>query len=763
MGNPASQPARPAGPAADTQPGLNGQNAPSGKLPGRVTWVWRVGLADRHARLLQAALLLLPWMAAIGPAFAAEVHVAPHGSDTHTGTAARPFASLERARDAIRQARQSTPRQAMTIWLHGGHYPRQRSFELAAEDSGTPSAPLIIAARPGERPVLSGMASVPKAAFAPVTDPDVLGRIIDPAARQGLLQADLRAAGITDFGAIGRRGFRIPGHHAAPAPVHLHHGGERQPLARWPNRDEGFPALLSRFHQPRLGVVARNRIIDPGPVLDDGPGFWSRGGTFGVAFDRLAHWSRAEEIWLDGVFGASWEWSYNRVAALDPAQRRITLATGEVNGIRADWSGDFFFAENLLEEIDRPGEWFIDRQRGLLYLLPPASWNEANQRTELSMLAQPMIRLRNASHVVLRGLVMEGGRDAALAVEGGQGVRLERSEVRNFSTGGVRMAGLRHGVTGSRLRDIGGAAVSLTCGNTETLERGDCFAEDNHIHDWGWYHKVYAGAVTAFGVGQRILHNHIHNGPHGAVFIFGNDHLLEGNRIHHVVETFIDMGAVYANTGARPLQRGHVVRRNHFHDIGQVFTAQAAVYLDNMSRGWLVEENLFERIGGGGRAPVPGSHAVKLNAASHILVRHNLFLDSTLPISLGSHAARVFLPRFRPIWEQDIPPERLANLPHLQRYPELARFWSEDHGRPVDVRFERNVIWNHTVPLRPSVAGRADQQVVEATLDQIGTLQRSGNWIAEAPSAAAPTEIELRRRIPDFPAFDRRHFGPRAR
>jgi hypothetical protein len=724
----------------------------------------RAKVEDRVvARLAKVALLALPLVLFAGLSRAVEVHVAPHGSDTDPGTAERPFASLERARDAIREARRRSPGQAMTIWLHGGHHPRQRSLELDAADSGTQEAPLVIAARPGERPVLSGMVPIAKSAFQPVTETEVLDRIIEPAARQRLVEVDLRASGIAEFGVLGRRGFRIPGNLSSPAPVHLFHGGDRQPLARWPNPDEGFPALLSRFHQGRRGTVARSRILDPGPVLDDGPAFWSRGGTIGVAFDRLAHWTRAEEIWLDGVFGASWEWSYNRVASLDPAQRQITLATGEVNGIRAEWSGDFFFAENLLEEIDRPGEWFIDRARGRLYLLPPASWGEADRRVELSMLAQPMIRLRNASHVVLRGLVLEGGRNVALMVEGGEGVRFEHGEVRNFSLGGVRMAGLRHGVARSRLRDLGGAAVSLTCGNTATLDRGDCFVEDSHIHDWGWYQKVYAGAVTAFGVGQRILHTHIHNGPHGAIFIFGNDHLVEGNRIHHVVETFIDMGAIYANTGAQPLHRGHVVRRNHFHDIGQVFTGQAAVYLDNMSRGWLVEENLFERIGQPAPLLLPGSYAVKLNAASHVLVRHNLFVDCLLAFSLGSHAAHTFLPRLRAGWERDVPAQRLATLPHVHRYPELARFWSEDHSQPQEVRFEGNAVWNPSIRRRASVPGRADQQVVEATLDQIGSLHRSGNWIIEESGGTPPTEAALRRRIPAFPVIDPSWFGPRRR
>jgi len=100
--------------------------------------------------------------------------------------------------------------------------------------------------------------------------------------------------------------------------------------------------------------------------------FLDRGGTFSYSFDRPDLWTQATDIWLDGVFTWSWEWSYNKVASINTVTKHITLRYGEVSGIDDQYSGNFFFAQNLLEEIDVPGEYFLDRATGVLYLLPPA-------------------------------------------------------------------------------------------------------------------------------------------------------------------------------------------------------------------------------------------------------------------------------------------------------------------------------------------------------------------------------------------------------
>ena len=65
--------------------------------------------------------------------------VATDGSDESPGTEAKPFKSLERARDAIRALKKSggLPEGGVTVWIRGGTYPLTASFELTQEDSGT--------------------------------------------------------------------------------------------------------------------------------------------------------------------------------------------------------------------------------------------------------------------------------------------------------------------------------------------------------------------------------------------------------------------------------------------------------------------------------------------------------------------------------------------------------------------------------------------------------------------------------------------------
>src|SRR5207249_755907 len=65
--------------------------------------------------------------------YGAEIAVSPTGSDTAPGTLAKPFATFERARDAVRQiiAAGSPPR-GVVVWIRGGIYERSATLELGA-------------------------------------------------------------------------------------------------------------------------------------------------------------------------------------------------------------------------------------------------------------------------------------------------------------------------------------------------------------------------------------------------------------------------------------------------------------------------------------------------------------------------------------------------------------------------------------------------------------------------------------------------------
>lgn len=726
----------------------------------------------KHALPVLMATCLLGYGAAAERSTGAEsiaFHVAIDGDDFHSGSVDAPFASLERARDAARDIvrRQALPSGGVRVVIHGGVHSRKGTFELSRDDSGTPDSPIVYAAARGEIPIISGMVALQPGWFEPVSDQAILDRVIEPTARERLLQCDLRAHGFTEFGELSRRGHDVtrPEITKTPPPE-LYLDGRRMVRARWPNPDDHFPQFLRGVQQSRHGVVGRAGIVDPGPTAEDAD-FLARGGVIRFACDRPKWWDLADDIWLSGVFSWSWQWSYNRVASIDLPSQTITLRYGERSGITDRYSHDYFFAENLLEEIDQPGEYFLDRATGRLFLLPPEGFGEGGADICLSMMATPLIRLTNASDICFEGLTLDGGRSSGIICRGGERVLVDRCEVRNVSTTGIDLQGRNHGVRRCHVHHVGGIGVALSGGDTAALAPGGLFVEDSDIHHFAWLNQVYAPAVLIGyrSVGSRVSHNRIRHGPHVAVTVYGNDHLIEYNDVGHVVEEFTDMGAIYANLGSRPLERGTVIRRNYIHDIGQHHHLQNGVYPDNGTMGWLIEENVFHRIGGRGVAA--NCRAVNNNTGAHIITRHNVFIDCTIPYLMGTFCAQ-FHDANVARWEDYFRSHDLSQLPHAGKYPELLRFWQEPRQYPDTNRFEGNVICNLTVPLLQSYGKIAMRDA--AIVENGGILKTSDNWItvqdpgftdAAVGDFTLPADAEAVRHIPGFPGIEFNTIGPR--
>src|SRR4051812_27902796 len=103
--------------------------APRRMLVRMTASLWQVG-----GRLAWGVLWGAAWVAC-GGARAATVHVAPGGNDANDGSAGRPVATLERARDAVRAAA-ADDGQPRRVALHGGTYVLARTLELGPADSG---------------------------------------------------------------------------------------------------------------------------------------------------------------------------------------------------------------------------------------------------------------------------------------------------------------------------------------------------------------------------------------------------------------------------------------------------------------------------------------------------------------------------------------------------------------------------------------------------------------------------------------------------
>jgi len=514
---------------------------------------------------------------------AEEFFVGLKGDDANPGTRGKPFATLERARDAVRQFKQKGPPKGITIWLRNGDYIRTNALELTAADSGTPECAIVWRAWKDEGVRLLGGRDL--TGFKPVTDPAVLAQF-DEKARGHVVEFSLGALGLSDFGEIKSRGFG----RAEVAHCELFFEHRPMTLARWPNEGqflkiEGYPAASDRKdeHGGKLGEL-------PGGFLYPG--------------DRPGKWHKTSDLWVHGYWAYDWANSYEKVSLLDPEERLVKTAAP--HGLYGFRKGQRFYFLNVLEELDSPGEWFLDRAIRKLYFWPPeASSRGSGGEILLSLLGEPILKLNGVTNVTFRGITLEGTRSSAVEIHGGASNRIAGCLIRNTGNSGVFVeGGLGHGVISCDVFDTGDGGVSLTGGDRQTLTPAGHFVENCHFQRQGRWSKCYVPAVAMSGVGLRASHNLIHDHPHCAILYWGNDHLIEFNEIHHIALETGDVGAIY--TGRDYTYRGNKIRYNYIHHTGGVGMGSMGVYMDDCVSGTEVFGNVFFKVHwamfiGGGR------------------------------------------------------------------------------------------------------------------------------------------------------------------
>ena len=587
-------------------------------------------------------------------------HVDPAGSDGNPGTSDKPFATLQRAREAIRLAASAQSRQVI---VHSGTYTLSSTFSLDRQDSGTANHPVVWQAAPGETVRIIGGIMLPTTAFHVITNVSILTRL-DPRAHSQVLEVDLHAMGLTNIAP-----FPLAYHGVPPGPE-LFFNQDRLLLARWPN--SGWATIA--------------RILEPGSRPRDGD---QRGltGSFEYAGDQPRRWNVSEGIWLQGYWCYDWYDEVIKVAAIDSVNRRISLAAPHIYSLmQGNPSPRRYRALNVLEEIDQPGEFVIDRRHGRLYVWPPAKVTEA--RITLATLDAPVIALENASFITLKGFTVECGLNDGIVVKGGTKCQIEKCDLSNLRRIGVRVTGgTGHQVRDCDIHHTGQGGLTLVGGDRRNLTAANHEAVNNHLWRFSEHQLTGAYGLSLEGVGNRAAHNLIHDAPHQAVFVGGNDHLFELNEIHHVCTETDDCGALYK--GRNPSCRGNLIRFNYWHDIGSPMGhGNAAIYFDDGDGGDTVFGNVFVRCGDPGR----GSFGTVFSHGGHDnRAENNIFIECKR--GLGSapwDEARwrdalkggqdCFFPQ-KLMQEVDI-----TKAPYTNRYPELINYLNRPAG---DARVNR--------------------------------------------------------------------------
>lgn len=565
------------------------------------------------------------------PSPALSYFVSPKGRDTNPGTLAKPFATLERARDAVRaqKVRGLLPAGGAVINLRGGTYAVTNTFELGEADSGSVGAPVVYRAWQQEKPVFDGGFRVRK--FKRVSDPAILARL-PPEARSNVRVADLKAQGITAFEAQKSYGYGMNNQTMRE----LFEDGKPLPIARWPN----------------AGALKIGEVLD------------TTNHVFACKADRLARWADASDMMANGYWTHLWAGCTVPVAAIDPAAGTIRLREKPGYGMVKERP---FYVLNLLEEIDRPGEWFLDCASGRLYVWPVKHpWFS---ELVLSRWNKPFIQASKVQEIVFQGLTFEYGQQHGLVLDECINTTIAACVIRRL--GGTALTALQCAnlkIYGNVLRTLGHTGMHVSGGNRRNLTAGQIVIENNEVGDFGRCSHTYNPAVLLEGCGTRVAHNHFHHAPSSAMRIEGNDHLIEFNQVDHVVQESDDQGGI--DMWGNPSYRGVVIRFNRWQDIGggEIPCGQAAIRFDDAISGILVYGNFFERTSNGNFG------GVQIHGGQKNIIDNNVFVGCRYGVSFSAWAQNRWeeylnRPQVKKLLFSDV---NIRLQPYSTRYPELA-------------------------------------------------------------------------------------------
>ena len=641
-------------------------------------------LAGKSARDPEANRQRLPPLSA----HAVEYFVSPKGSDANPGTLDKPFATLERARDAVRahKAGGLLPQGGAAVYLRGGRYAVTNTFVLTEADSGSYGAPVAYRAWRDEKPVFDGGFRVRN--FKKVSDPAVLARL-PPEARGKVRVADLKAQGFTSLEAQKSYGYGL----GSKTVRELFQDGRPLPIARWPNAGS----------------------LSIGEVLD------TTNRVFVCKTERMARWTGAADMMASGYWVHLWAGCTVPVAKVDPAAGAITLKEKPGYGMV---KGRPFYVLNLLEEIDQPGEWYLDRALGLLYVWPVSHpWFS---EIVLSRWDKPFVQATQVQEVVFQGLTFEYGQQDGLQMEACVNATVAGCVIQRI--GGTALTAL-HGanvtIYGNVLRTLGHTGMHVSGGNRKNLTSGQLVIENNDVGDFGRCSRTYNPALLLEGCGARVAHNHFHHAPSSAMRIEGNDHLIEFNQVDHVVQESDDQGGI--DMWGNPSYRGVVIRYNRWQDIGggEIPCGQAGIRFDDAISGIVVYGNLFERASNGHFG------GVQIHGGQNNIVDNNVFVGCRYGVS--------FSPWGQKRWEEYLNRDSVKRLlyddvniklvPYSKRYPQLAELLQK-----TDV----NSIWRNVFVGSEEVFFRAPKGVDAWDNQTFATMPDLNALSAQTPFRPLP-------------------------
>jgi hypothetical protein len=596
------------------------------------------------------------------------------------GTLESPVSSIYSAKLLVKKLIKNT-KSSITVVVHAGTYYQTETIIFDESDSGTSDRKVTYKVKDGDKVIISGGQPLN---FQPLTD--YKGYNLPETSKNNILVSDLNKYEFSFLEPLTSRGFA----NAAYSGIELFTDDQRMPLATYPNKGWLF---IKATEDERKFIV-------PSGMLKQ------------KMFEG--------ESWAYGYWYYDWADQYIPIESFDETNSTITLLENSRYGLKTNAR---FKLLNILSELDRPGEWYLEEETGLLFLWPLTK--SSSQSAILSYLDTPLFEIKNAENIVFKGFIFESVRGSAISVLNSKNIRITECEIKHTGTTGIEVIdGHENIVDRCTLYDIGGTGINILGGDRKSLTPSNHLVINNHINNFGVTLRTYQPAIRIGGVGNKAAHNHIHHAPHMAIEYTGNDHIIEFNNIHHVLLDTDDAGAIY--TGRDWTARGHVVRWNYIHHSGPNYATKenpsqiiskdkqvygtSLIYLDDTAAGTEATNNILH----------DGYKGILIGGGRDNFLKGNVFIGGKMGIWIDARGLkRVELGGYDSLF--DILKELdYKNEPYSTKYPKLARMLEDEPHSPIGNVISGNTFVN--VPINFHFQS-VDEEILTLTGNEELTLE----------------------------------------
>lgn len=514
-------------------------------------------------------------------------YVAVDGDDKNQGTIDNPFATLQKAFDVVSKLSDRTKAQGVEIFLREGQYDVSSSSVLS-DYKTTAEAPLYISNHNGENVVFNGGENLSYADFH-AAGTDFTDNIIDTYAREHIMEYDLSNWDLSTLN---------------PELMQLHVNGERQTVARYPNYNR----------------IDFQNVLD---VSNDIRGF-----VFSSPDARVGMWSKPSEVYMYGGYVYHFWPKSTRIESVvslsdselnslhnistcpwckdsDFCQYAITVEqeSGDAVNTNSHRKNDYYYY-NIPEELDIPGEWYVDKVAKKLYIYPTADFDENSEIIFYSGANNtPVVTLSRCSNVILNGINFTNVR-GGVCLRASDNCTVQNCTV-NAATGyGISLEG---GCTDcdiiyNTVSDVGSYAYNASYGiqlkNDEkhpySYTRTSNYIQNNIISESV---LTCTGMLVRNQIGSVVSHNLFTSSINSTLKLeYGFENYIEYNEFSSCSEGISDSGVIYTQKFAVNLQNH--IRSNYIRQNPLMNAAVHAIYLDELASQQYVYNNIVEDVSG---------------------------------------------------------------------------------------------------------------------------------------------------------------------